>query len=235
MGTVPLCDNHVDDPRERAALIAKSIAIPAQNKMLASVKFEQWSQVVLCINPDWAARTHLTERWTSAPRVPRAGGFAQAQRYQAYALARRHVNVENSVAYADSQGVELRHPLHDFRLTQFLIGASGGMLRRNGARKHLLREAMRGTLPELVRNRRGKADMSPPIIDAVTARLQTRPCGDLQCVKRGWVDAERLEAHQAAHLAWRLGGAVDGVPSAPYAPVWNAIAIDLWLESAVGL
>lgn len=187
------------------------------------------------INPDWAARTHLTERWTSAPRVPRAGGFAQAQRYQAYALARRHVNVENSVAYADSQGVELRHPLHDFRLTQFLIGASGGMLRRNGARKHLLREAMRGTLPELVRNRRGKADMSPPIIDAVTARLQTRPFGDLQCVKRGWVDAERLEAHQAAHLAWRLGGAVDGVPSAPYAPVWNAIAIDLWLESAVGL
>lgn len=184
------------------------------------------------ITRDWAARTQLTQRWTSAPRVPRAGGFAQARRYQAYALARRHVNVENSVAYADSHGVELRHPLHDFRLTQFLIGAAGGMLRRDGVRKHLLREAMRGTLPELVRNRRGKANMSPPIIDAVTDHLKIRPFRDLQCVKRGWVNAERLETHQDANLAWRLGGATGGMPSLPYAPVWNAIAIDFWLEAA---
>jgi asparagine synthase (glutamine-hydrolysing) len=145
------------------------------------------------------------------------------------------VNTENTVAYAASRGIELRHPLHDFRLTQFLIGAAGGVLRRNGVKKHLLREAMRGTLPEVVRERRSKADMSPPIIDGVTARLETRPLRDLHCVKRGWVDAEVLETHQAKHLAWRQAGSVDAVPSVPYAPVWNAIAIDLWLEHAVGL
>src|SRR6185503_13508877 len=116
-----------------------------------------------------------------------------------YALARRHVNVDNGLTYAASMGVELRHPLHDIRLTHFLMGAAGGMLRRAGLKKHLLREAMRGTLPEPVRTRTGKANIGPPVIDAVTARLAERPIGDLHCVKLGWVDAAQLEQYHVAH------------------------------------
>jgi asparagine synthase (glutamine-hydrolysing) len=102
-------------------------------------------------------------------------------------------------------------------------------------KKHLLREAMRGTLPEPVRTRTSKANISPPIIDAVTAILAERPIGELHCVKLGWVDAARLEEYQAAHVAWRQAGTADKVPTVPYSPVWNAIAIDLWLEHAFGL
>ena len=187
------------------------------------------------ISPDWARRARLSDRWRDAPRPPTPGGFAQAQRYHAYSLARRHVNVENGVAYAASRGVELRHPLHDLRLTRFLMGAAGGMLRRAGVKKHLLREAMRGTLPEIVRTRNGKANIAPPVIDAVTARLAERPIGDLHCVKLGWVDAARLEQYHAAHAAWRSEGTPAKLPPEPYGPVWNAVAIDLWLEHAFGL
>ncbi|MEP6915260.1 MAG: asparagine synthase-related protein, partial [Acidobacteriota bacterium] len=187
------------------------------------------------ISPDWAQRARLADRWRDAPRPPAPGGFAQAQRYHAYALARRHVNVDNGIAYTATRGVEFRHPLHDIRLTRFLMGAAGGMLRRAGVKKHLLREAMRGTLPEIVRTRTGKANIAPPVIDAVTARLIERPIADLHCVKLGWVNGARLEHYQAAHAAWRSAGTPANLPPEPYGPVWNAVAIDLWLEHAFGL
>jgi hypothetical protein len=56
MGTVPLCDNRFDDARERAYLLARSIAYPASNKMLGSITMQRNGHVVLAINPDWAAQ-----------------------------------------------------------------------------------------------------------------------------------------------------------------------------------
>lgn len=187
------------------------------------------------IVPEWAERAHLADRWRNAPQTPPLSHFAHSQRYQAYALARRHVNVDNGVAFAASRGIELRHPLHDLRITRFMMGAAGSMLRRGRTKKHLLREAMRGTLPELVRTRTTKANIGPPVIDAVTARLVERPIRELRCVRLGWVDAARLEQYQAAHEAWRRERTVGNIPALPYGPVWNAIAIDLWLEHAAGL
>ena len=56
MGTMPLCDNKHEDARELAYLLARTIAYPAGNKMLASEHMMRIGQVVLAINPDWAAR-----------------------------------------------------------------------------------------------------------------------------------------------------------------------------------
>jgi asparagine synthase (glutamine-hydrolysing) len=187
------------------------------------------------ISPAWAAKANLSDRWRQTPRPAARGGFAQRQRYLGYALARRHVNVENGISYAASQGVELRHPLHDLRLTRFLMGAAGGMLRRPSVKKHLLREAMRGTLPELVRTRLGKANIAPPVIDAVSRRLAERPMRELRGVTLGWIDGAHLEKYHEAHVAWRQAGTSRAVPLEPYSPVWSAVAIDLWLEHACGL
>ena len=185
------------------------------------------------IAPDWARRIALSDRWRHAAHAPALPGMAQSQRYAVYSMARRYVNLDNSLAYAASRGVEIRTPFHDFRLTQFLMGAAGGVLRRDGIRKRLLREAMRTTLPELVLNRRDKANLSAPIYDAVAERLRERPIRELACVRNGWVDACALEAIQATHAHWRTNGGV--MPAAPYSAVWNAVAIDLWLERAAGV
>lgn len=61
MGTVPLCDNRFDDARERAYLLARSIAYPASNKMLGSISMQRNGDVVLAINPDWA--TQFGREW----------------------------------------------------------------------------------------------------------------------------------------------------------------------------
>ena len=185
------------------------------------------------ISPGWAQRIGLIDRWRSAPPPPMLGGMAQAQRYGVYSLARRHVNVDNVLAFAASRSVELRHPMHDFRLTRFLMGAAGGVLMRNGARKHLLREAMRGTLPELVRERRTKANMSAPIYAAVAERLRERPVSEMITVRNGWVDGAKLQEIEGAFAHWRANGGP--APTLPYSAVWNALATDLWLEHAAGM
>jgi hypothetical protein len=53
---VPLCDNRFENARERAYLLARSIAYPASNKMLGSVAMQRNGDVVLAVNPDWAAQ-----------------------------------------------------------------------------------------------------------------------------------------------------------------------------------
>ena len=183
------------------------------------------------LSPDWANRIDLADRWAAAPQPPPLEHLYQAQRYRAYSLARRHINMDNAFSYAASQGVELRHPLHDLRLTRFLMGAAGDMLRRGDSKKYLLREATRGILPEKIRQRTTKANISAPIIDAVTQRLKARPFHEMHGARNGWVDPVALEAIHAEHLAWRKAGS--GLPPmSSYAAVWNMVATDIWLEYA---
>ena len=183
------------------------------------------------LSADWARRIDLADRWADAPRPPALGSFSQTQRYRVYSLARRHINMDNVFSYAASRGIEFRHPFHDLRLTRFLIGAAGDMLRRGDSKKYLLREAMRDVLPERIRQRTDKANISAPIIDAVTERLEKRPFRDMHGVRNGWVDAAVLEQIQAEHLVWRGAGG-GAPPMSAYAAVWNMVATDMWLEYA---
>ncbi len=186
------------------------------------------------LRPDWASRISLVERSRTTPDPLPGGGFAHRQRHRFSTFPRRHVNLDNTLSYAASQGVELRHPLHDQRLVRFFMACAGGLLRRGTTKKHLLREAMRGTLPEEVRTRQTKANMSVTILEAAKRRLAERPFEAMACVKLGWVDAAKLRETHETVGAWIEAGAAGAAPG-NYAMVWNAISIDLWLEHAVGL
>src|SRR5262249_10502676 len=153
----------------------------------------------------------------------------QRQRYAPYVLARRHVNVDNVVAFASTQGVELRHPLHDLRLTEYLLSAPGGLFLRGGRRKHLLREAMRGVLPDAVRLRDPKPNFTTPFVAALLAKVSSEDVDRLQAVQRGWIDGRRLAAYLSVYRQWNERGRRDPLPVQPLAPVWSAVAIDLWL------
>ena len=187
------------------------------------------------IRPDWAARIGLTDRWRDDALPLDLPGFAQRQRYGVFRHARRHVNVDAYLAYAESHGVEIRHPLHDLRLTHFFMGAAGGVLRRNGLKKHLLREAMRGTLPEMVRNRTDKAHFMVSMVDAATALFRERPPREMLVARMGWVDGDRLSAYHAVFQRWRESGSTGPAPHETWGPVWFALAMDMWLEHAFRL
>ena len=154
------------------------------------------------IRPEWATSVDLPARWRSDVSPVKLRSSAQRARFARYTLARPHVNVDNLLALAAQTGVELRHPFHDLRLTHFLMGVPADMFRLNGLPKYLLRTAMRGTLPEVVRTRRSKTGFGQTILRALQQLLATTRVSDLQPVKMGWVDATGFERTLAQWHSW---------------------------------
>lgn len=65
---------------------------------------------------------------------------------------------KNSMAFS----IESRTPFLDFRLVEFLARLPLGFKIRNGWTKYILREAMKGIIPEKIRRRRGKLGFDTP-------------------------------------------------------------------------
>lgn len=184
------------------------------------------------IRPTWAGEVALQDRWRDDRLPIHLDSLSQRQRFRPLYFARRHVNVDNVVAFAATRGVELRHPFYDRRLAEFLLATPGGLLQRGYTRKYLLREAMRGDLPEMVRTRSTKANFTTPFVDAVLDRLEATRVDDLEVVRRGWVDGPRLDAMVDVYRRWAAHGDRNRFPTEPLAPVYVALATDLWLRHA---
>jgi asparagine synthase (glutamine-hydrolysing) len=184
------------------------------------------------INPDWARTIGLEERWRNAAFPVTLKNHAQDTRYHAYELPRRHINWDNSLAYLDAHDIEVRHPFHDLRLSGFLMGAAGEFLRRGDLKKYLLRQAIRGTLPEGVRARRDKANFSKIIVTAVERYFRERDPMKLRPVQMGWIDGAYIRSLQEEYAAWWQAGRPSPPPRALYNVVWTVVALDMWLEHA---
>ncbi|MES2442347.1 MAG: asparagine synthase-related protein, partial [Pseudomonadota bacterium] len=187
------------------------------------------------IRPEWAAKAQLDERWRGYRPSVDLPLYAQKQRYATYAQARRHIGHDNILAYAERHGVEMRHPMHDLRLSRFFMGAAGPMLRRGGEKKHILREAMRGTLPESVRTRQDKAIFITAMVDTIAERFRERPPEAMLPAQLGWVDGAKVRAMFAPAQAWRDARSTEPLTRTTLGPVWFVVAMDLWLEHAFGL
>jgi len=58
--------------------------------------------------------------------------------------------------------LEARVPFLDYRLVEKVLATSGELMIRNGTTKHLLRESMKGRLPEKIRTRKDKIGFGTP-------------------------------------------------------------------------
>ena len=153
--------------RHAASLGLGPLLSPSRRAAIIRPYVKPGRDVPRWIAADWARSIGLAERWAEAESTIPLPGYAQRQRYGVYAYAQRYIGHESVQAYAERLGVELRHPFHDLRLTRFVMGLPGNALRRGNVRKYLLREAMRGTLPEAVRTRGDKVVFQRAIRDAV--------------------------------------------------------------------
>jgi asparagine synthase (glutamine-hydrolysing) len=187
------------------------------------------------IRPEWAAKSNLLDRWNSAKIPVNLPSYAQNSRASVFNFSRRHINWDNVLAYAESHGIELRHPLHDLRIANFCMGASGNVLMKGGQKKWILREAMRGTLPEKVRMRQDKANLLGHIIDGTDVLFHERGLNNLLPVQLGWVDPKVIEQCHAPYRKWRADGSSGPLPDVPWNCVWFVLATDMWLTHAFGL
>jgi asparagine synthase (glutamine-hydrolysing) len=186
------------------------------------------------IRPEWAEAVELPDRWRADVLPTSLSSFSHRHRTTPLRMARRHVNFDNVITCAAMRGIELRHPFYDRRLVEFLLGVPGHMLLHGDSRKYILREAMRGVLPELVRERRTKANFTASFAHAVLDRLAGHSTRDLAVVQRGWMDAGVLDNTVSVFQRWRSAGGQGAWPQEHLAPVYFALAMEVWLAHAVG-
>lgn len=109
--------------------------------------------------PAWlhTSKLGIYEQVRRANRPPRKFGLpARIERWRGF----HHLgNPQNLIRYsvlASHFGIELRHPLYDHRIVEFALSLPADQTYRAGTQKYILRNSMRGILPDEVVNLRQK-------------------------------------------------------------------------------
>ena len=129
-------------------------------------------------------------------------------------------------------GMEARHPLLDRRVVEFALTLPEEQRWRGEGGRFVLRQALHGILPELVRTRRDKADFShsvPLMLRAMDSQaLLQRP----RIAELGWVNLDRL---RAAHddLLRRYDAGDNGYLGLLWY-VWMPMSVELWWRAVYG-
>jgi asparagine synthase (glutamine-hydrolysing) len=104
-------------------------------------------------------RKSLPRPWLTtlaASRIPPEDTHPDSERHRALLGNLTAVGSSMEAYHASRHGIELRTPYRDRRLVEFMLSVPAHQLYRSGVHRPILRNAMRGILPELVRLRVGK-------------------------------------------------------------------------------
>lgn len=130
-------------------------------------------------------------------------------------------------------GFEARSPFFDRRLIEFCCALPEDQ-RRTVVTKVVLRNAMRGLLPEAVRTRLTKAEFSAAFFDALRAPGIAELFATSRLGEMGWIDGKSLQDYYSrAMLSYAAEGIRYGADgNARYLwQLWNAVGLELWLRS----
>lgn len=174
-------------------------------------------------------RRGVRRRAFGQPSVPRASTTAHARSlYQQLRSGHQVMCMEWENKVAARHGMEIAFPFLDRDLVSFLMSIPGNMQTRNGVPKALLREAMRGILPDVIVQRRWKADFTHLVneglkrdYERVAAFLQDKPLA----VRKGYLREEVLQTELA-----RLKGLVGGPTCETAWILTDLLGFELWLQ-----
>jgi asparagine synthase (glutamine-hydrolysing) len=125
-------------------------------------------------------------------------------------------------------GMELRQPFLDVRLVNFVLRAPPEAVYRNGTTKMLLRDALRNSLPPLVRDRRHRTGVSPLIESGLRQHRRVfveALLEDSELERRGYV----LPGPWKSAVQTFLQGDNRGFWS-----YWHSLTLEMWLRVQVG-
>lgn len=125
-------------------------------------------------------------------------------------------------------GLEPRHPFWDRRLIEFLLTVPPHVKYRFGFSKRVLRRAMKGILPENVRNRRYKTNFSS-LMDVKTTQSMEVENSELlkspMLAEMGFVDPEKLNR---AWSEYKL--TANDVENERRSALWATLTLERWLR-----
>ena len=129
-------------------------------------------------------------------------------------------------------GLEMAFPFLDRDLLSFLMAIPGEVLTPNGIPKGLLRGAMDGVLPEAISLRRGKADFTHLVNEAVEHDFPwiVRTIeSEGEAIKRGYVTRDVLKKSLE-----HLGGQIQGPTCEVAWALSDLLGLELWLRAFLG-
>ncbi len=159
----------------------------------------------------------------------RTAGSAHFQSLYAEARSAHHVLcLEWNDKVTAMHGLEITYPFLDRDVVAFLVSVPGEIITKNGVPKALLREAMRGKLPESIRQRRWKANFLGAINEGLARdydQIIDDPGPFRLAASFGYLDRDAL-APRLDEL--RAGLRSDNDESA--AALLDLLALELWLR-----
>jgi asparagine synthase (glutamine-hydrolysing) len=180
-----------------------------------------------CIDPDFAHRMRIPERFESKRQklwaASRDIGTLHSWSFTCGILP---FFFEHSGRLAATLGIEARHPFSDRRVIEFFLSLPLRMKTYTPMPKGVLREGMRGVLPEMVRERTLLADPGGAFITSLLQQdpVLSRPEHFTQALgaAKGYVNLDAIRADRDR---------VDcGFPDAGNS-VWQALNLASWLRS----
>lgn len=124
--------------------------------------------------------------------------------------------------------VETRVPFLDYRLVERTLSLNSHEIIRNGTTKYFLREAMKGILPEQIRQRRSKIGFSTPDNDWFREDQFKKLFGEIihseKFVNRGYINAGKAEHLYSKHLNNEINISKD---------IWKWINLELWFRKFI--
>ena len=172
------------------------------------------------INPQFAQRIGLAEQLRKKP--PPITGVEQARRFPYEILHGGYWSyvMEATNAVAASQSVELRYPYADARLVDFALRIPGEQVARDDLHKRLLRRAVKGLLPEAIRQRKDKTIFDQALERDFRERPMIRDLlGSLEIARDGYVNTQ--EVRKFFDQVCR-GGSKAAIP------LYSIFSVELW-------
>lgn len=181
------------------------------------------------VDPELARDTQLAERLRELDNPdPRDRDIPDSMRRHARQVAgpMSAMAFETLSRVSQAEGMEARYPFYDHRVVELCVWQSPAVKVAKGWPRALLREAMRGVLPESVRLRGDKANFT----GGFWRTLKRDPEGRFAAFAadpgplRGWVNAETLSAD-----AQCLARSAEPDAQAAFR-LWRALCLATWLE-----
>ena len=178
----------------------------------------RWRRQFGWLPTEFLGRTALLSRIQAFAAPQGASPVQQAMHSYFYSgwNAHFHESWDRNAAFL---GIEQRHPFFDRRLAEFAFALPERQRSHRGLVKIVLRNALRGRLPESVIRRWVQADFTPTFTAAVRALDGQDPFLGCAIMARGWIIAREL----SSSLQKARAGDLDDLWK-----LWAAIGIEIW-------
>ena len=181
------------------------------------------------IEPNFAKRINLPERIRNRKNSPTFRSFARQNMWDSATGGWQALRFELEDHDDAKFGIETRNPMNDRRIVEFALALPERQRSRRGELKFILREAMRGLIPETVRTRQTKAEFSHLSPQAYQVLDGERIFNSLAVAEMGWINAAQAsKIYQESAQLYALGD--DRYKNYTWT-LWMIFGVELWFRN----